>query len=713
MQPDAILSSLNTEQALAVTSKDSSVLVLAGAGSGKTKVLIHRLAWLINTGDCSIFNILAVTFTNKAAQEMRERTIRLVNQSMSQLWIGTFHSICHRMLRLHHDEAGLNKNFQIIDTSDQARIIKNCIKDNNFDPEVIDPKEVLYFINACKDKGVRFQEASKLFTDKPIEFISLYQLYQDACNKNNLIDFGELILRSKELLATKPFIRSHYQNKFRHILVDEFQDTNQIQYQWLQQLIGEKTTPFIVGDDDQSIYAWRGAQSDNLLKFKKDYKNTKLIKLEQNYRSTNTILKAANAIIAKNTSRLGKSLWSNKKDGDLIQLSIAEKDYAEARSVIEKIKELTMSGLQRKDIGILYRSNAQSRLFEELLVFEKIPYKIFGGFKFFERAEVKDVLAYLRLIHNNGDDNALERIINLPVRGIGKKTFDLIKVTSNINGCSYLDSINLIVKSGKQSSRISNSLNAFADLIKNLYHAMNGQSLDNKIKLAAEQTGIIDLYKKKKEHSKIENIFELISAGKSFQIDYDDIEIDELDAFLGYATLDSGDIEDTSNCINLMTVHSAKGLEFDAVFLCGLEDGLFPHQRSLLERNGVEEERRLCYVAITRAKKMLFLSYALSRRMYGTEMQCLPSRFLHELPQELINTTSSARIIQFAHQNTTQPNISRDSGYLGKRVKHKKFGHGIVINVEGDEEHTRLQVKFDENAVKWLVLLYANLEVLD
>jgi len=712
MQNQLILGNLNDEQKSAVTSKGCPVLVLAGAGSGKTRVLIHRLAWLVESEECSISNILAVTFTNKAAQEMRERTIQLINANINQLWIGTFHSICHRMLRLHHDEAGLTRNFQIIDADDQLRLIKKCIKDNNYDPELIDPKEIMYFINSCKDKGINYQASSELLSGKPPEFIKLYQIYQDNCNKNNLIDFGEIILRAKELLTNKPFLRSHYQNKFKHILVDEFQDTNQIQYEWLQELIGKRTTPFVVGDDDQSIYGWRGAQSDNLLKFKKNHKNTRLIKLEQNYRSTNNILKAANAVISKNLSRLGKSLWSDKKEGEQIQLYVAEKDYFEAKYIVEKIKSLILDGQSRREIAILYRSNAQSRLFEELLIFEKIPYRIFGGFKFFARAEVKNVLSYLRLIHNKKDDNALERIINLPTRGIGKKTIDYIKETANGNDCSYLEAVTIIAQNNQQPARVINSLNGFASLLNNIDQSIKGLSLDEQIAMAAEQSGMLNHYKKKNEHTKIENIYELISAGKSFQIDYEDIEIDQLDAFLSYATLDAGDTDDDTESINLMTVHSAKGLEFNIVFLCGLEDGLFPHQRSLMEINGIEEERRLCYVAITRAKRILFLSYAQTRRIFGTEISCIPSRFLHELPEELILNYDAPKL-KYDSPTTKSQYKPKASPYLGKQVNHQKFGRGIVINTEGDDEHARIQVQFDENGVKWLVLLYANLEILD
>ncbi len=702
-----ILAGLNSSQEQAVISKAKAILVLAGAGSGKTRVLIHRIAWLIEQNIAHEQNILAVTFTNKASHEMKQRASAILKVDLSQLWLGTFHGICHRMLRLHYENAGLKKNFQIIDSDDQLKIIKNIIMDLGFNPEFIEPKAVAHFINQAKDQALRPKDTKHRFSHRPDEFHDIYNRYQDHCDTAQVIDFGEIILRVYELLKNNDSIRDFYHKKFKHVLIDEFQDTNHIQYEWVKLISGREATTFVVGDDDQSIYAWRGAKSDNLMQFKKEYKEPELIKLEQNYRSSNIILQAANAIISNNLDRLGKNLWSEKPEGEPIQLFDADSDTQEAQYAIETIKNLQNKGEANKEIAILYRSNAQSRLFEERLIFENIPYKIYGGFKFFDRAEIKDVLAYLRLINNKSDDQALIRIINYPARGIGKKALESIRDIAQEQSISLWDACLSIVQN--QNTRSSLSLKKFVELISNLENDIDSTELPDKIKATISATGIQQALEAKQEFSKVENLFELVSASENFRIDYEDIDIDQLDAFLSYAALDNGDPEDNDNAINLMTIHSAKGLEFNNVIVVGMEEGLFPHQRSVQELNGLEEERRLCYVAITRARERLFLSYARNRRIFGSFISCIPSRFLNELP--IKDKENFISLSQSYNKPSSSTNTAKN--YIGKQVMHKKFGLGIVLTAEGDDEHARVQVQFAEKGVKWLVLLYANLEIVN
>jgi len=716
MRSDYTLENLNEAQRDAVCNLSKNSLVIAGAGSGKTRVLIQRILWLIEDNDFSPFSILAVTFTNKAAREIKSRLSESLNISIDSMWVGTFHGICYRILRTNYKKCSLLKNFQIIDSDDQVRIIKRIMKDNEIENSQIIPKQVAWYINKKKDQSIR---SDKTKDDDFIntQYNKIYKLYEEYCNKSGLVDFGEIILRTLELFKNDKEIKFYYHKLFKCILIDEFQDTNTIQYELIKIMTGNDTSIFAVGDDDQSIYGWRGAKIENIKKLQKDYKNTQVYRLEQNYRSTGNILNAANSIILNNSSRMGKNLWTEDKSGDPIKIFSANDEIDEANFVVESIQNHISENYKRNEISILYRSNAQSRIFEEKLIAKGIPYKIYGGFRFFERAEIKDVIAYMRLATSNNDDNSFERIVNVPPRGIGEKTKNLIREFSKNKKISLYDSIPEAVKESVFSKKVGESLLGFYDLIKTIHSIMQKDDLPYQIKEIIKITNIKSIYEKNKteqSRSKLENLDELISAAQEFlNSDLDENET-IIDAFLMHTSLESGEGQgdEWDECIQLMTLHSSKGLEFPIVFLVGLEENLFPSRMSIEEEN-LEEERRLCYVGITRARKKLYLSYAQMRRQYGSENYCLPSRFLNELPSEAIEEIGykPKKFFHSANQKNLK-NIYKDNALIGKRVSHKKFGEGVVVSAEGSEANTRVEVYFDDYGSKWLILAIANLEII-
>ncbi|MCB1842420.1 MAG: DNA helicase II, partial [Halioglobus sp.] len=579
------------------------LLVLAGAGSGKTRVLTHRAAWLIDVEGVSPHSLLAVTFTNKAAAEMRNRIESLLNVSARNLWVGTFHGLAHRLLRRHWREAKLPQNFQIIDSDDQLRLLKRLFKSLSLDESSFSPRDVQYFINGQKDEGLRPQHIDDGNDETRRRLISLYQNYQEICNRGGLVDFAELLLRAHELWRDNPAILEHYQRRFRHLLVDEFQDTNAIQYAWLRLLAGNTGVLFAVGDDDQSIYRWRGARVEHIYRFQKDFPTASIVKLEQNYRSTSTILNAANAVIANNSSRMGKNLWTDGKDGEPIRVYSAFNERDEADFIVGRLRDWSEQGNLRADAAILYRSNAQSRVLEEALMSARIPYRVYGGLRFFERQEIKDALAYLRLVSNRDDDSAFERVVNRPTRGVGTRTAEAIRAYGRANTCSMWRA-SAAMASDALAGRSAKSVVAFMSLIERMARETEPLELADKVDHVIQQSGLIDFFRKEKGEkgeTRIENLEELVSAARGFGPDNAE-EMSELDAFLAHAALEAGEgqADAWEDCVQLMTMHSAKGLEFPLVIMCGLEDGLFPHQRSLNDMSGLEEERRLCYVGITR-----------------------------------------------------------------------------------------------------------------
>ena len=715
MRSDYTLENLNEAQRDAVCNLSKNSLVIAGAGSGKTRVLIQRILWLIEDNDFSPFSILAVTFTNKAAREIKSRLSESLNISIDSMWVGTFHGICYRILRANYQKCSLPKNFQIIDSDDQVRIIKRIMKDNEIDNSQIIPKQVAWYINKKKDQSIR-SDKTKNEDFINTQYNKIYKIYEEYCNKTGLVDFGEIILRTLELFKNEKETKSYYHKLFKCILIDEFQDTNTIQYELIKIMTGKDSSIFAVGDDDQSIYGWRGAKIENIKKLQKDYKNTQVYRLEQNYRSTGNILNAANSIILNNSSRMGKNLWTEDKSGDLIKIFSANDEIDEANFVVENIQNYISEDYKRSEISILYRSNAQSRLFEEKLIAKGIPYKIYGGFRFFERAEIKDVIAYMRLATSNNDDNSFERIVNTPPRGIGEKTKSLIREFSKNKKISLYDSIPKAVEESVFSKKVEESLISFYNLIQTIHSIIQKDDLPSQIKEIIKITNIKSIYEKNKteqSRSKLENLDELISAAHEFlNSDLDENET-IIDAFLTHTSLESGEGQgnEWDECVQLMTLHSSKGLEFPIVFLVGLEENLFPSRMSIEEEN-LEEERRLCYVGITRARKKLYISYAQMRRQYGSDNYCLPSRFLNELPSEVIEEIGykPKKFFQPGNQQKDK-NIYKDSVLIGKRVMHKKFGEGVVISTEGSEANTRVEVLFDDFGGKWLILAIANLEV--
>ncbi|KTD03350.1 DNA helicase II [Fluoribacter gormanii] len=715
----AILKGLNERQREAVTSPLGNTLVLAGAGSGKTKVLVSRIAWLIEEEHISPHGILAVTFTNKAAGEMRARLNNMLSTPVLGLWVGTFHGLCHRLLRRHYQEANLPELFHILDSEDQARLVKRVIASLNLDSEQWPVKQAQSFINGRKDEGLRPQHVHTLSYGPGKTLLNIYKAYEQACQTAGVIDFAELLLRTHELLRDNPEILNHYRQRFQAILVDEFQDTNTIQYAWVRLLAGEHTAVLAVGDDDQSIYGWRGAKVENIQQFSQDFKNTQIIRLEQNYRSTATILDAANALITHNNSRMGKDLWTNGATGEKIIVYSAFNELEEARFVCERIMMEINQGVSADEIAILYRSNAQSRVLEEALLRAGIAYRIYGGLRFFDRAEVKDALAYLRLLVNSDDDNAFERIVNFPTRGIGEKTLDDLRHYAKSEQCSLWHAAKTLLQSGEMAQRAGSSLTKFIELIEQLQQNTTAMELDEQLSIVIQQSGLYAHFSKikgDKSESRLDNLQELINAAKQFRYEQEDEEeIPLVNAFLAHASLEAGEMqaEEHERYVHLMTLHAAKGLEFPIVFLVGMEEGVFPGKQSLDEPGRLEEERRLCYVGMTRAMRKLIMSYAEIRRQYGREEYHRPSRFLRELPQELIDEIRIKAKFQSPVITRNKPSVVPETSglSLGQSVTHAKFGQGIVLAVEGSGAHTRVQVKFSEHGVKWLVLAYANLAV--
>jgi DNA helicase-2/ATP-dependent DNA helicase PcrA len=721
MDVTPILESLNDAQRQAVTAPSEPLLVIAGAGSGKTRVLVHRAAWLIEVEGISPQSLLAVTFTNKAAAEMRGRIESLLQMPVNHLWIGTFHGLAHRLLRRHWQDAGLPQNFQIIDSDDQLRIIKRLLKNLELDDDRWVPRQIQYFINAQKDEGLRPQHLDDDGDINRRQYISLYQSYQEVCDRGGLVDFAELLLRAHELWRDHPDILQHYQKRFRHLLADEFQDTNAIQYAWLRLLAGRQGVPFVVGDDDQSIYRWRGARVEHIHQFQKDFPNTSVIKLEQNYRSTATILNAANAVIANNDSRMGKNLWTEGVGGDAIRIYSAYNERDEAEFVVGRLRDWSDQGNLRADAAVLYRSNAQSRVLEESLINAGLPYRVYGGLRFFERAEIKDALAYLRLIANRDDDNSFERIVNRPTRGIGARTVEAMRAYARANSTTMWRAAGAIA-SGDLSGRAASSVVVFLNLIERMAKDTAALDLQEQVDHVIHASGLLEFFQKEKGErgeTRVENLEELVSAAQGFKADPAD-DMTPLDAFLSHAALEAGEgqAEAWEDCVQLMTMHSAKGLEFPLVFLCGMEDGLFPHQRSVADSQGLEEERRLCYVGITRAKRTLYITYAERRRLHGMDNLSQPSRFIAEIPEELVEEVRprvqvSRPLSPHSRGRTTGFVPGADLGIrLGQRVHHGKFGDGVILNCEGQGAHARVEVNFETAGTKWLVLSYANLDLM-
>jgi DNA helicase-2/ATP-dependent DNA helicase PcrA len=719
MDLSPILAPLNEAQRAAVTAPVGPVLVLAGAGSGKTRVLVHRVAWLIQVEGASPNSILAVTFTNKAAAEMRSRIETLLGLPSGAMWLGTFHGLAHRLLRIHWREVGLPQSFQILDSEDQARVLRKVLKALDLDETRWIPREILWFINAQKDEGHRPKHIKDDGDPTRRQLIKIYQAYEDACQRAGVVDFAELLLRAYELWRDNPALLQHYRTRFQHVLVDEFQDTNAIQYKWLMLLTRPDGMPFVVGDDDQSIYRWRGARVENLNQYRRDFPKAVLYKLEQNYRSTGTILKAANALIANNAGRLGKTLWTSGEDGERVKLYAAFNERDEADFVVNRIREWVSRGGARREVAVLYRSNAQSRVFEEAFLNARMPYRVYGGLRFFERAEIKDALAYLRLTASRADDTSFERVVNLPVRGIGARTMDLVRDTARTNSTSLWNGA-IACAQGALPQRAAQALQSFMELIDRLAREVNGLELHEQVDHVIQMSGLIEHYKKEKGErgeGRIENLLELVSAARGFSPETEaEAELSPLESFLAHAVLESGEgqADPYDDCVQMMTLHSAKGLEFPVVFLAGMEDGLFPHQRSVADLAGMEEERRLCYVGATRAMRLLYITYAEQRRLYGVDTYGQPSRFIGEFPQELIEEIRPRLQVSrpvYVKRSSTLDEAPASGMRMGSRVRHSKFGDGIVLNFEGNGPHARIQVNFERQGTKWLMLSYANLEV--
>jgi DNA helicase-2/ATP-dependent DNA helicase PcrA len=736
MYLDAILNPLNEAQRAAVSAPLVPVLVLAGAGSGKTRVLTHRIAWLIQVEHASPYSILAVTFTNKAAGEMRGRVEQILGAPPGVLWIGTFHGIAHRLLRLHWRDAGLTQGFQILDSDEQQRLVKRLIKANDLDESRWEPREVQWFINSNKDEGRRPKDLKAGNDPTRAQMIRLYGLYEEACARAGVVDFAELLLRAYELWRDRPDLLAHYRQRFRHVLVDEFQDTNSIQYAWLRLIAGPDGHPYAVGDDDQSIYGWRGARVENLQQFRRDYERAKLYRLEQNYRSTAAILAAANALIANNSGRLGKTLWTNGEPGLPIQVYAAFNERDEAEFVARRVADYVASGSNRSDVAVLYRSNSQSRAFEEAFIAGRIPYRVFGGLRFFERAEIKDALAYMRLLLNRDDDAAYERVVNTPTRGIGDRTVEALREAARSAGISLWKAATALSEA-QQGGRSASALRGFQELIDRMAREAAGLAMHEQFDYVIRETGLSEHHGREKgqdaargelarSEARVENLAELVSAARSFAAESADLELPPLEAFLAHAALESGERESDAgvDSVQMMTLHMAKGLEFKYVFLCGMEEGLFPHNRCMSDLEALEEERRLCYVGMTRAMKHLYLTYAEQRRLHGMDTHPAPSRFIKEVPQDIIAevrprlqvsraiTAARARreqpaapTIRFRTEEPPPPGMR-----LGARVRHGKFGEGVVLNVEGSGAHARVQVNFEHQGTKWLMMQYANLE---
>ena len=719
MNLSEITDGLNDEQSQSVTLGDAqNALILAGAGSGKTRVLTHRIAYLVTQKNTQTDAILAVTFTNKAAKEMRERLEVLLRRPIRSMWVGTFHGLAHRLLRAHPIEANLSAQFQILDQQDQFRIVKRLMKENQVDESKFPVRKIQWFINQQKDEGIRPSDIDAGYNYFVKQSVKVFELYEAHCKANELIDFAELLVRSYELLKNNTELLAHYQNRFEHILVDEFQDTNTIQYKWIKLLSSGKNQIFCVGDDDQSIYGWRGAKIENIQKLESDFYPIQTIRLEQNYRSTGNILGASNALIANNSNRLGKSLWTDAGDGDLIDIYEARTEIDEADYVVSTIQKYIDDGVLPNECAILYRSNAQSRGFEERLIKYNIPYVIYGGLRFFERAEIKDALCYLRLMETSADNVAFERVVNFPTRGIGNATIEKVREFAATNHTTLFQAS--IEISPSLPTRASNALIGFTQLIEQMQDEAKHLDLSEKVAYLIKTSGLIEHYsndKTDKAGSKKENLEELIAAAKQYVYD-DDSDMNEVTGFISLASLDSsGDTNAPENQnVQLMTIHSAKGLEFPNVFLTGMEEDLFPSRQSKDEPHLLDEERRLCYVGMTRAMKKLSLSFAIKRFLHGQSLYAYPSRFLDEIPSEYINSVKQkfgATIQNYKEDDIFNQDIQPESNgqiSVGKTVKHGKFGFGTVLNFEGEGDSARIQIKFKQAGTKWLIASYANLE---
>ncbi len=712
-----ILDELNEAQRNAVCAENKPLLILAGAGSGKTRVLVHRIAWMIQAEGHSPYSILAVTFTNKAAQEMRGRVEKLLSLPAPNMWIGTFHGIANRLLRTHFQEAKLPQSFQILDSDDQLRLIKRVMREFKLDEKEWPPRQAQWFINQQKDNGDR-AKSIKPGNDYFIKVMKkIYREYERLCQQSGLVDFAELLLRALELWQQHPALLTHYQQRFAHVLVDEFQDTNHIQYQWIKILTADAGNITIVGDDDQSIYGWRGAKVGNIREFNQDYKDASILRLEQNYRSTATILEAANAVIANNNDRMGKQLWTEDHPGDPIKLYSAFNEQEEARFIASQLRRYSEQGKSWNDCTILYRSNAQSRVLEEALIIQQIPYRIYGGLRFFERAEIKDTLAYLRLLSSRIDDAAVERVINVPPRGIGNKTIEILRSYARSRQLSLWNAAEQLITSSELNSRAKTMVGNFLDLINAIELDCQNMNLHQKANSVINQSGLLEHYMKEKgekAEARKENLEELINATREFEDAEIEGDLSPLDAFLTHAALESGEsqAEDNEQAVQMMTLHSAKGLEFPLVFIAGMEEKLFPHSRSMEDPDKLEEERRLCYVGITRAMETLYLCWAEKRRLYGNEEYPKPSRFLHEIPDELKEEVRlNARISRPVFQGFSADPVGTVRAFsLGQSVKHPKLGEGTVLNFEGEGPQARIQVNFESVGSKWLIIAYARLE---
>ena len=703
MDVSSLLDGLNDKQREAVSAPQSSMLVLAGAGSGKTRVLTHRIAWLMQEEKQSPYSIIAVTFTNKAAAEMRERVEKVSGSNMSRMWIGTFHGLAHRLLR----------------SDDQLRLIKRILKSLHLDEKQYPPRQAQGYINGKKDQGLRPKHIDA--GGFPIEqtLLQIYQVYQESCDRAGLVDFAEILLRAHELWLNKPHVLKHYQDRFKNILVDEFQDTNAIQYAWIRMLAGDSANVMIVGDDDQSIYGWRGAQVENLHKFLEDFPKAGTIRLEQNYRSTGHILKASNAVIANNPERLGKKLWTEDKDGEKISIYCAFNEMDEARFIVGRISDWHDMGGDLSKCAILYRSNAQSRVLEEALLHKGLAYRIYGGLRFFDRQEIKDAMSYMRLINNKDDDAAFERVVNTPPRGIGGRTLDILRSTARQQELTLWQTCVRAIEEKLLSGRAANAVNGFLDLIVEMQQDTAEMSLHNTTDHVIRVSGLKVMYeaeKGEKARSRVENLDELVTAARTFILPEESEDMGELNAFLSHAALEAGEgqADAFTDAVQLMTLHSAKGLEFPMVFMSGVEEGLFPSQMAMDEGDRLDEERRLCYVGMTRAMEKLYVTYAETRRIYGRENFASPSRFIKEIPTEHaeeIRLKTQVKAPVRVKPTLARTTVVNDSGFkLGQGVRHHKFGEGKVTGTEGSGAQGRVQVNFTEVGSKWLVVAYAKLE---
>ncbi|MBT3521003.1 MAG: DNA helicase II [Gammaproteobacteria bacterium] len=718
MDVSDILNPLNAAQREAVTASTNNQLVLAGAGSGKTRVLVHRIAWLIRAEGFSAQSVLAVTFTNKAAREMRGRIEDMLQMPTQGLWVGTFHGLAHRLLKAHWQEAGLPQQFQILDSDVQLRVVKRVCRELELDDSRWPPKQAQWFINGQKDEGLRARHVDVPLGDLYAKtMVRVYAAYEEACERGGLVDFAELLLRAHELWLKSPSTLAHYQARFKTILVDEFQDTNTIQYAWLRVLAGQTIPVVAVGDDDQSIYGWRGAKVENIQRFAEDFAGTVTVRLEQNYRSTETILEAANGLISRNAGRLGKNLWTEGERGDPITLYAGFNEQDEARYIVEQAETWCDDGNPRRSVAILYRSNAQSRVLEEALLRERIPYRIYGGQRFYERLEIRNALAYLRLAQARRDDAALERVLNTPPRGIGNKTVEKLREVARRDRASLWEAIDAVQKQTLLPARALTALANFQALIDDFATSAETLSLDEFTEHVIEMSGLMNYHRSEKGErgqARVENLQELVTATRLFEPE--DESISPLQAFLDSAALDAGEgqADPYEDSIQMMTLHSAKGLEFPLVFMAGVEENLFPHQMSLEEPGRLEEERRLAYVGITRAMQKLIVTYAENRRLHGSDMYNTPSRFIREIPGELIeevrlNGSVSRPLGSLSHHSLTEPPV--EGLDLGRRVLHQVFGEGVVTQFEGQGSNARVEVSFSEGS-KWLVLQYANLTIL-